>query len=76
MAVNYAPSKLELGEVEYPASDGELMDETGFHVTLIAYILSMCAPTFRIAKMCMSVVICSSITKKAIPNAGLHLTRL
>jgi Uma2 family endonuclease len=47
MAVNYAPSKLELGEVEYPASDGELMAETGFHVTLIAYILSMLRAFFR-----------------------------
>ena len=50
MAINYAPEKLrpsEADEVEYPASDGEPMAETGFHVTLIAFVLSMLRAFFR-----------------------------
>ena len=50
MAVNYAPEKVrprEADEIEYPASDGEPMAETGFHVTLIAFVLSMLRAFFR-----------------------------
>ncbi len=34
-------------EIEYPASDGEPMGETGFHVKLIAYLISMLSAFFR-----------------------------
>jgi Uma2 family endonuclease len=50
MAVNVAPEKLrslKTDEIEYPASDGEPMAETGFHVTLIAFVLSMLRAFFR-----------------------------
>ncbi len=36
----FAPTKIK-EEVLYPESDGELMAETGIHVTLIAYFLAM-----------------------------------
>ncbi len=33
--------------IEYPAADGEPMAETGFHVTLIAYLIGMLRAFFR-----------------------------
>jgi Uma2 family endonuclease len=38
---------LEAKTIEYPESDGEPMGETGFHVTLIAYLLGMLRAFFQ-----------------------------
>jgi len=47
MAVNYAPLPEALEEIEYPASDGKPMGETGFHIKLIVYIISLLETYFR-----------------------------
>jgi Uma2 family endonuclease len=39
--------QLQLQTIEYPESDGQPMGETGFHVTLITYLLSMLREFFR-----------------------------
>jgi len=36
-----------VGTVKYPESDGQPMGETGFHITLITYLLSMLRDFFR-----------------------------
>jgi Uma2 family endonuclease len=47
MAVNYAPPLEIIEEVEYPASDGKPMAETGFHVIVLATILNLLRTFFR-----------------------------
>ncbi len=47
MAVNYAPPPEIIEEVEYPASDGKPMGETGFHIKLIVYVISLLETYFR-----------------------------
>jgi len=41
------PEPLVRPTIEYPESDGEPMGETGFHVTLITFLLSMLREHFR-----------------------------
>jgi len=38
---------VEVQSIEYPESDGQPMGETGFHITLITYLLSMLRDFFR-----------------------------
>ena len=47
MVVNYAPPPEIIEEVEYPASDGKPMGETGFHIKLIVYVISLLETYFR-----------------------------
>ncbi|MBI5350153.1 MAG: Uma2 family endonuclease [Chloroflexi bacterium] len=47
MAVNYAPPPEIIEEVEYPASDGKPMGETGFHIKLIVYVVSLLETYYR-----------------------------
>ncbi|MFQ5856731.1 MAG: Uma2 family endonuclease [Anaerolineae bacterium] len=39
--------ELQVQTIEYPESDGQPMGETGFHITLITYLLSMLREFFR-----------------------------